>query len=154
MCIIVDANRLGRLLAEPPDEDAVPIQRWLQRAGGTLVYSTGGKFEQELGGKARRQLAIYRRAGKARLISADRLAEEERRLQQGGQMKSDDPHVLALALESGARLLFTGDKRLIADFKDAKLIAKPRGRVYSSVANKRLLTSTVCTSKRARNVTR
>ena len=154
MCIIVDANRLGKLLTEPPDEDAAPIRRWLQRPGGTLIYSTSGKFAEEIGAKARRQLASYRRAGKALLIPASRFAEEERRLQQSGRMKSDDPHVLALALASGARLLYTGDKRLVADFTDAKLISKPRGRVYSSRANASLLTPTVCTSKSARRGTR
>ena len=143
MCIIVDANRLGMLLAEPPDEDAVPIRQWLED-GGMLVYSTSGKFARELGGKARRQLANYGRAGRAQLIAAERLADEERRLQQRELLKSDDPHVLALALASGARLLYTGDKRLVADFKDAKLISKPRGRVYSSAANADLLSPTTC----------
>ena len=143
MCIIVDANRLGKLLAEPPDEDAVPIRQWLED-GGILVYSTSGKFARELGAKARRQLANYGRAGRARLIAAERFADEERRLQQDEQLKSDDPHVLALALASGARLLYTGDKRLVADFKDAKLISKPRGRVYSSAANADLLSPTTC----------
>ena len=147
MCIIVDANRLGKLLSEPPDEDAAPIRRWLERANGTLVYSTEGKFRGELGGKARTKLANYSRAGKARLIAADRFADDERLLREDRRLKSDDPHVLALARFSGVRLLYTGDKKLMADFKNVELV-RPKGRVYSDAANARLLTSTVCAGGR------
>ena len=144
--MIVDANKLGKFLADPPDEDALPIHNWLYRRGGagTLVYSTGGKFDGELGAKARRRLADYARAGKARLVSADRFAEDEAKLTASGQLRSDDPHMLALARASGARLLYTADQALIADFKNSSLIRSPRGKVYSSAANANLLTSSLC----------
>ena len=148
MCIIVDANKLGKFLADPPDEDALPIRNWLYRRGGagTLVYSTGGKFKNELGAKARRRLADYAQAGKARLVPAHRFAEDEDMLQASSQLRSDDPHVLALARESGARLLYTGDQALMADFKNSRLIRTPRGKVYSGAANADLLTSSACTT--------
>ena len=144
--MIVDANKLGRFLAEPPDEDVLSIRKWLDRpsGAGTLVYSTGGKFAGELGSKARQKLVVHARAGKARLIPADRFADDEGALKAGGQLRSDDPHVLALARASGARILYTGDKALIADFKDPSLIHEPRGKIYSSAANANLLTSMAC----------
>lgn len=146
MCIIVDANQLGRFLAEPPDSDATPIRQWLDRSrgGGVLVYSTSGKFAKEIGPKARIKLANYARAGKARLVPADRLAEEEERLRTSGQLRSDDAHVLALARESRARVLFTADQDLIADFTDHRLITNPRGKVYSGAANADLLARSTC----------
>ena len=146
MCMIVDANKLGKFLADPPDEDALPIREWLyrRRGAGTLVYSTGGKFKKELGAKARRRLADYAQAGKARLVPAHRFAEDQNALQASRHLRSDDPHVLALARASGARLLYTGDQALIADFKDARLIRTPRGKVYSGAANANLLTSSAC----------
>lgn len=146
MCMIVDANSLGKFLADPPDEDALPIHDWLyrRRGAGTLVYSTGGKFDQELGNKARRRLADYARAGKARLVPAKRIAQDEADLSASGQLRSDDPHVLALARVSGARLLYTADHALVADFKNADLIGSPRGKVYSGAANANLLTSSAC----------
>ena len=146
MCIIVDANKLGVFLAEPPHADAVPIRQWLDRPAGVgaLVYSTGGKFADELGSKAKRKLADYRRAGRARLVAASRFAEDEAELKASGRLRSDDAHVLALARVSGARLLYTADQDLIEDFKDHHLIQRPRGKIYSGAANADLLTNNVC----------
>ena len=147
MCMIVDANRLGKFLADPPNEDTLPIRKWLNRrsGAGTLVYSTGGKFQRDLGPKARKGLEAYVRAGKARLVRAAEFAEDEAKLRVSDQLQSDDPHVLALARASGARLLYTGDGDLIADFKNHRLIHTPRGKIYSRAANANLLTSSACT---------
>ena len=48
---------------------------------------------------------------------------------------SNDQHVLALALVSGARLLYTNDAALIADFKNRQIVANPRGKVYTTAEN-------------------
>ena len=61
-----------------------------------------------------------------------------------GQIRSDDPHVLALARATGVRLLYTGDADLIADFKDKAFLDRPRGKIYSGAANANLLTKSVC----------
>lgn len=151
MCIIVDANQLGVFLGESPGEDAVPIHQWLRRrvGPGTLVYSTGGKFACEVRGKAKSKLESYSRAGIARLVPASRFAEDEAELRVNDIVRSDDPHVLALARASGARLLYTGDDDLIADFKNSRLIQNPRGRVYSGAANANLLTNDICAGLKA-----
>ena len=44
--------------------------------------------------------------------------------------RSDDPHVLALARVSGARLLFANDGRLIQDFQNNDILRRPPGKVY------------------------
>ena len=146
MCIIVDANKLGGFLGEPPHDEAAPIRKWLERhsGSGVIVYSNGGKFACELGGKAEKKLRTYVQAGKARLEPADRFEDDEEFLRKSGLLRSDDPHVLALARTSGARLLYTGDEKLVADFKNAALIRRPRGKVYSSAANASLLTPSIC----------
>ena len=51
--------------------------------------------------------------------------------------QSDDPHIIALAKISGARLLYSNDIDLHKDFSDKALIDNPRGRVYSTLRNKR-----------------
>lgn len=143
MCIIIDVNVLGKFLADPPDENAAPIHDWLLRRKGKLIYSTGGKFAREIVGKARQRLVEYVRAGLAvEEVRSERLLEEERGL--AAEIKSDDPHVLALARVSGARLLYTGDGDLITDFKTKRFIDRPRGKVYSSAANRTLLSRTRC----------
>ena len=142
MCIIVDANRMGDFLADPPGDDAAPIRRWLDTGRGSVVYSTAGKFAQEIGGRARQRLLRYSQAGMARLVPEERFIDDQNTLQ--GQVRSDDPHVLALARVTGVRLLYTGDTALIADFKDKAFLNKPRGKIYSGVANANLLTKSAC----------
>ena len=53
-------------------------------------------------------------------------------LDQSGSLESDDPHVIALAQLSGARLLYSNDAALQRDFRSPQLINSPRGRVYST----------------------
>ena len=144
MCMIVDANRLGRFLADPPDEDVAPLRNWIESGKGRMVYSTGGQFAKETGGKARQRLGEYYRAGRARLISHDDFAEIEQDLRGDHRLRSDDPHILALARASGARLLFSGDPDLIKDFKSPQIINSPRGKVYSGVGNAGLLRLSHC----------
>ena len=152
MCIIVDANKLGEFLAEPPNKDSAPIYQWLNRrhGRGKIVYSTSGHFAREISGTRRTKLAAYVRSGKAQLIPANRFAGDERALQADGDMRSDDPHVLALARASGARLLYTGDRKLMDDFRDKKFIDQPRGQVYSRATNAGLLTNSVCAGLKTR----
>ena len=144
MCMIVDANRLGRLLADPPDEDVAPVRDWIESGKGRIVYSTGGQFAQEIGGKARRKFQEYARAGRAKLVPHDDFVETERSLRDDQRLRSDDPHILALARASGARLLFTGDGDLIKDFTSPQIINRPRGKVYSSARNANLLRRSRC----------
>ena len=61
------------------------------------------------------------------------MAAKTQDLQDEGQCRSDDPHVLALAIVSGARLLYSNDAALQRDFKDKRLIDSPRGKVYSTL---------------------
>ncbi|MDE0058363.1 MAG: hypothetical protein OXI22_09895 [Defluviicoccus sp.] len=143
MCIIVDASVLGKFLAEPPGADALPIHKWLTRRRGKLVYSTGGKFAEEIVGKARERLLVYVRADMAVVEAREHeLHEQEQAL--AADIRSNDPHVLALARVSGARLLYTEDGDLMTDFKDKRFVDRPRGKVYSRAANENLLRTANC----------
>lgn len=142
MCIIVDADRLGTFLADPVHEDAAPIREWLDRRGGRIVYSTGGKFAHEIGRRLRIKLADYVRAGKAAYVPPERFVDDEIALRP--MIRSNDPHVLALARATGVRLLYTGDGNLGRDFKDKRFIDRPRGKVYSRAGNADLLTRSTC----------
>lgn len=78
----------------------------------------------------RRLLATLNRAGRLRSADAAQLRQEEDRLRAGRRCRSNDFHVLALAIASGARTLATFDKALSDDFKDARFINRPRGAIY------------------------
>lgn len=45
---------------------------------------------------------------------------------------SDDEHVLALAITSGARLLYTNDNLLMDDFRNRDIIPGPPGKIYTT----------------------
>lgn len=149
MCMIIDANMLAEFLADPIKDDAAPIHDWLDRRRGSLVYSTGSQYGAELNRSPnlKRKLEDYARRGRARVIPAEEVARDERALARRSDLRSDDPHVLALARTSGARVLYTADNELIADFKNKAILDNPRGKVYSGVSNRSLLTRTVCQTR-------
>ena len=144
MCIIVDANKMGISLADPVREEVKPIHDWLARQGGKLVYSTGSQFAKEVGRGTKQKLLAYVRAGRAKQVPVEDIEEEEKLLRKNPIVGSNDPHILALARFSGARVLYTSDKDLSADFKKKKLIDGPRGRIYTRPANAGLLTQLPC----------
>lgn len=90
----------------------------------------------------RRYLLALNRAGRARLIAPDAVAQEEAKVRELGDLESNDPHVLALARASGARTLCSHDQPLHRDFKNARLISAPRGAVYQQARHQRLLKHT------------
>jgi predicted nucleic acid-binding protein len=128
MCLIVDANRAHVVFNDPTSDPAVPIWDWIKK-DGILVY--GGKLADELGknSEARRLLAELVRRGSALLYSPEQLMTEVHRLEEGDLCRSDDEHVIALALVSGARVLFTDDQDLMDDFRDRSIVTPP-GRIY------------------------
>ncbi len=65
-------------------------------------------------------------------ISKSTVCKEENRLKLEGNHKSNDLHVLALALVSGAHLLYTHDQLLIDDFKNNNIITGNRGKIYKT----------------------
>jgi predicted nucleic acid-binding protein len=142
MCLIVDANLAGLVFSSPPHSDFVPVLDWLQQRDGCLVV--GGHLANELSRmeKARRFVVQLQRAGIARLVAEEEVEREEAEVTATGLCESNDSHVVALARVSGARTLCTHDKALQRDFRNARLVAKPRGSVYQRPAHAKLLRHT------------
>ena len=63
---------------------------------------------------------------------------ETNKLVANGNCKSDDEHIIALALVSGARILCTTDADLMDDFRDRLLLA-PQGKIYSHASHDLML---------------
>jgi hypothetical protein len=124
--LIVDAN-LRNLLS---DRDSI-VNGWLSGQRGNPKLVAAGKLLEELAGKddVRKRLVELERAGRLRRTDGVRLEEEETLLRNSGRCVSNDHHVLALAIVSGARTLATDDDELIRDFKNKAIIA-PKGSIY------------------------
>jgi hypothetical protein len=142
MCVIVDTNQCHKALRVPCYADYDPLFSWINDRDGKLVY--GGKLAVEMArdSKTMRLLLQWGRAGKAiRFLDKD-LVEEEARISNSGEMVSDDPHNLALAVVSKTRLLCTDDRNLQRDFKNRLLVPMAHCRIYQNSDHQDLLKHT------------
>ena len=133
MCAIVDANVVSEVFGSNLPPAGEKFFDWLNQGSGRLIV--GGKLLEEL----EQGSADFRRWGReaqlaGRMIIANKSEVDARteQIQGEGAIRSDDPHVIALAQESRARLLYSNDGNLQQDFKNKSLIDDPRGKVYST----------------------
>ena len=133
MCAIVDNNVRDQVFGE---NSASPAGRlfleWLSEGKGKLVVGGGLLRELDEYGDFKRWLRTA--LGRNVALAADdaEVDNETQVMREHGTCRSDDEHVLALARVSGARLLFTNDLDLQADFKNPSLINSPRGVIYTT----------------------
>ncbi len=139
MCLIIDANKMADFVNAPKHEDHQPIYRWIAAQGG--VVALGGRLfaEQMRVERARGLFAEWLRAGRAFRYKDAEVSKEESEVVGSGLCKSDDPHVIALARVSGARVLFSADQELGADFTNLELVPRPPGKIYKNAAHAHLL---------------
>jgi hypothetical protein len=131
VCLIVDANVAPKFLVQ-----SGAIVAWLFGNRGAPRLVAAGKLREELAknDNVRRQLVALYRAGRLRSADTESLRHEEQRLRATAICASNDCHVLALAIVSGARTLATDDNALAADFKNKAIIDHPRGSIYRDPA--------------------
>jgi predicted nucleic acid-binding protein len=134
MTLIIDANRSGDFSA-PTSNHAPEILRRISAKRITVVV--GGHLLVELSKTPMRNLLVeWLRAGRALLINDSAVNASEADYA-SKPINSDDPHVLALAYVSKCRLLYTGDKMLMHDFKSPQYII-PRGKIVTPKISKRV----------------
>ena len=136
MCAIVDANVRDQVFGGGQTDAGKYFLDWLLKPGGGTL-ALGGKLRNELSDNGRnlRFMNAYRQLrldGRVKEIPDSQVDVETSALQRRGVCKSNDPHVLALARLSGARLLFANDRKLCDDFKDSRIVNNPRGKVYTT----------------------
>lgn len=136
MCAIIDRNAAIELMGPKCPEAGSEFLRRVE--DGRLTIVVGGKLRQELDSTKLRQWIVEAlRAGRARSINDGLVDHESASLRNAGKCKSNDPHIVALARVSGARLLYTNDKDLHKDFKKSTLITGPRGKIYTTNIHKK-----------------
>ena len=118
MCAIVDANVRDQVFGDAQSPAGKHFLDWLTpERGGRLIV--GGRLLQELSGlqKFQRWLRVSIKLSVAKIVPDDRVNSATTDLENRGVCKSNDAHVVALAMIGGARLLFTNDRFLQGDFK-------------------------------------
>lgn len=139
MCVIIDVHLSHMCLCGSPTNDFRPLMNWVEGRHGSLAI--GGHLTEELTGNnnVRRYLLRLEQMGKVMKYRDDSIIREQSRLENAGGYVSDDPHILALAIVSGARVLCSHDQDLHTDFRNAQLINQPRGSIYQNATHNHLL---------------
>lgn len=134
MCVIIDNNVAQFLVCEPNNRHKAETKLLEYIDKGKLKLVIGGRLKNELCESPKVKIWISERinSGKAKDVPKKAVEAREKLLLQKNNLSSNDPHVLALALESGARLLYSHDVKLGHDFKDTNIIPNPRGKVYKT----------------------
>jgi hypothetical protein len=147
MCIIVDTNVAARVLINATDTDFALLHKELFGSRRRVILHYGGsKFLREMKHNANvwKLLLILDQAGRAQSARDDVVDAEQAVVEELGHCTSDDPHILALARVTGARLLATMDGDLTTDFKNPSIVNKPRGKVYTRTAHENLVRTSCC----------
>ena len=141
MCLIIDNDVAQRVLSVDDDPDLKFLHCCLFSKNSNehkvpknlhvcLVY--GGQLleEYQRNHKVWRLLLQLDRAGKAKLVSNEKIDDELSTVRSLGVCRSNDVHIIALARAANVRLLCSNDNTLWDDFRDKRLIDKPRGKIY------------------------
>lgn len=147
MCLIVDACVASKVFGSRPSEDFAAIVEWLGNKDGCLT--TGGHLETELlhMESGRRMLRQLKQAGRLRQEAPSDVEAEEGCVRKENKAKSNDPHVLALARVSGARVLCTDDSDLMDDFRNRDVLSPP-GRILTKKDHLDMLREKKCKAAR------
>ncbi len=123
-----------------PQPEALPVLERLLKPSG-LKLALGGKLARELLRLTVMQDLIDElgNIGRVYRYSDNAVEKKTRELTSSRSCKSNDPHIIALAQISRARVLYSGDGNLRQDFRNPNLINNPRGKVYHNEADVHLL---------------
>ena len=122
---IIDASLFGWYTNHTPTQSATSLRNWINDGHGVIAYTREERFGEELRkcGKMFSLFEKYRREGRAFLVSQEKLQQAEDQIDER-KIKSNDLHILLLALASEALVLCTDDGKLGTDFKNEDLLPK------------------------------
>lgn len=134
MLIIIDANVSNEMVC---DEAGVIVVKYISNR--KLKLSICKKLINELSKTKLRPLIVeWSRAGLVYKVDDQKYRAGELAIK-SKKLRSNDAHVIVLALVSGARILFSKDQDLHADFKDISILNNPQGRVYQDKSHEHIL---------------
>ena len=139
-CAIIDKNAVGEVWGRGRGNSPAGQAFAHKIQTGEIHVAVGGGLRQELEGSTVFQ--IWARdaalAGIVHYYNDNQVDEKTEKLKNADTCVSNDQHVIALAQISGARLLYTNDKRLQRDFGNPRLIAEPPGVIFTTNDSKNL----------------
>jgi len=148
MCIIIDNDVVHQVLLKPDDVKYAELRAAILHAAVAdvrMVYGGHLRVEYFRSRRLRRLLVTLDRAGRANAVSDSAVDSREASIRASTlKCRSNDVHVIALAQVSGVRLLCSEDGALHDDFRNPRLLNKPRGKVYRARRGHRQLLLAQC----------
>lgn len=138
MCIILDANCLGLFVSA--DGSMAPVSTYFIRNGSIAIGGSKLKAEYRNNKKFVSFLAELMKKGQVHKINDSAVDDLEGIIATRPDAKSDDPHILAIAVLSNARVLISHDQPLHQDFTSTNFFT-PKGRIYQNPRHRRLLSN-------------
>lgn len=130
MCVraILDASAFRHFTAKSKDSAGDQFRKWLDRKDGIIVYTIHDKYHDELSANSEivALLRSYFDNGNAVNVDLTDVESALNKIPAPPTRRSNDPHILALALASRATVLFSCDKKLRRDFSNSKVIPRVR----------------------------
>ncbi len=131
MCIIVDNSVRDNVFGDKMTVSGERLRNRINDQKRKLVV--GGKLVRELSGaESFRNWLVQAQLADLVLEFPDSDVEAHTEsVKRNSKCRSNDEHVIALALLSGCRVLCARDRQLREDFRDPEIVSKPRGKLYS-----------------------
>ena len=140
VCAIVDAD-CAHMCCEPPNEAGRVFLDWLRRRGRLISSAENAAELMRLNGW-RRLFDDLARAGKLETLTPNcNMADLKRKT------KSNDSHIVALAISGSAKVVFSNDNLLIRDLKDKEIVGDLNIFIYRTEKQRRHLETKSCRSK-------
>lgn len=133
MCVIIDANVAHSVFnTKRQTENGKSLLKWIGQGRPLVVES---QLKRELNLDTNEYIQRWIKEGennnlKRLKICPDSAVKQEIQKLKRKTLKSNDPHIIALARVSGARLLYSKDQKLQEDFKKKEFISQPGGKIY------------------------
>ena len=133
MCAILDASVVSQVFGKKCPPAGKAFFDWIAYRHGRLIV--GGKLDRELSrnGTFKAWIRDALLSGKAVRLDGRRVNQLAEKLKSEESCRSNDQHVIALARLSGARLLYSNDRKLNNDFMNPRLVPPPFGDVYTTL---------------------
>ena len=140
MCAIIDSNVRDELVKQNPSAIGEHFRDVISGKNRKLNLVVGGKLLRELTGSGQVEQWLIDGIQSGYVVRIDDNLVNKETADIASHCRSNDPHIIALARVSGARLLFTRDHQLMEDFGDRKLLGgRIPGRVYTDASGRTTL---------------
>ena len=125
MCLIVDANVSHRVFGDNPTLAGERLRTALDNNRRKIVIGGKLRFELLQSDAFKTWFIQASLAGFVRDLADGEVNQRAERLRERAVCRSDDEHVVALALISRSHVLCTSDTSLMADFKNGRIVSPP-----------------------------